>query len=314
MKNLSKKDGISLVALLVTIIVLIILTGAVVATFMEGGIIDKAKESVFKNDMRSYQEMLVVKSAVNEIDLQTGNGTVTRLNATELAKIQAIIPEFKDEYRELVEISEGELVLGTRVTKSEDDMTDDEINYRNWLLELGIGAEYTIGQEVSITDSEGVEHNFYVMKDSGSELTLLAKDKINTTTYLQESGNNVAFSSTNYWYDSRNSRFITYDLNDTSKIPEGVTTLALTAAIGYGEKLGGTGRLMTKAEAESWKDGGDLQAKLYAPGKYWLGTAYVSYDYSVWMVNGEDGYLNDYAYLNSLGVRPVITISDSKIN
>ena len=41
-----KKQGISLVALVITIIVLIILTGAVIVTFMEGGIIDRAKEII----------------------------------------------------------------------------------------------------------------------------------------------------------------------------------------------------------------------------------------------------------------------------
>ena len=40
-----RKQGISLVALVITIIVLIILTGAVIVTFMEGGIIERAKEA-----------------------------------------------------------------------------------------------------------------------------------------------------------------------------------------------------------------------------------------------------------------------------
>ena len=54
-----KKQGISLVALVITIIVLIILTGAVIVTFMEGGIVDRAKEATFKSDIRSYQEIFL---------------------------------------------------------------------------------------------------------------------------------------------------------------------------------------------------------------------------------------------------------------
>ena len=60
MKNFRK--GISLVALVITIIVLIILTAAVIITFMDGGIIDRAKEATFKSDIREYQAILVSKT------------------------------------------------------------------------------------------------------------------------------------------------------------------------------------------------------------------------------------------------------------
>ena len=79
MKNLSKKGGISLVALVITIIVLIILTGAVIVTFMEGGIVDRAKESVFKSDIRTYQEILAVKRADEYIEIATGEKEASEL-------------------------------------------------------------------------------------------------------------------------------------------------------------------------------------------------------------------------------------------
>ena len=69
-----KKNGISLVALVVTIIVLIILTGAVVATFMEGGIIDKAKDAVMRNDCETLKEAYVVNYNVEKIDVETSTG------------------------------------------------------------------------------------------------------------------------------------------------------------------------------------------------------------------------------------------------
>ncbi|MBE5821929.1 MAG: hypothetical protein E7311_05015 [Clostridiales bacterium] len=135
MRNLknSKTSGISLVALIVTIIVLIILTAAVIVTFMEGGIIEKAKEAVFKSDIRTYQEILAVKNAEKQIELATGNGEGGVINETEYEKIKKIIPEFKEEYKDLVGISNGEIVLGTR--------TDDP--YSIWLTELGIGVAKT---------------------------------------------------------------------------------------------------------------------------------------------------------------------------
>jgi len=124
-------SGISLVALIVTIIVLIILTAAVIVTFMEDGIIDKAKEAVFKNDIRTYQEILIVKKGKEQIDIAIGNGGESELNAIELEDIQRIIPEFKEEYDGLIEIQNGKIVLGSR----------DEEPYSTWLAELGIGEK-----------------------------------------------------------------------------------------------------------------------------------------------------------------------------
>ncbi|MBE5821346.1 MAG: hypothetical protein E7311_02010 [Clostridiales bacterium] len=128
MEKTSKRAGISLVALIVTIIVLIILTAAVIVTFMEGGIIEKAKEAVFKSDIRTYQEILAVKNAEKQIELATGNGEGVQLNATELAEIQEIIPEFKEEYKDLIAISNGEIVLGSL----------EKEPYSGWLADLGI--------------------------------------------------------------------------------------------------------------------------------------------------------------------------------
>ena len=68
------KKGISLVALVVTIIVLIILTGAVVATFMEGGIIEKSKDAVMRSDCETLKEAYVVNYNVAKIDVETSTG------------------------------------------------------------------------------------------------------------------------------------------------------------------------------------------------------------------------------------------------
>ncbi|MBE5821832.1 MAG: hypothetical protein E7311_04510 [Clostridiales bacterium] len=321
MKNLkkSKTSGISLVALIVTIIVLIILTAAVIVTFMEGGIIDRAKESVFKSDIRTYQEILAVKRAEEQIKLATGNGEeeLKLIDKTITGEaIKGVLPEFKDEeYGELIEVTNGEIVAKKEL--------NEEVIQEKWLIDLGIkkapaeGKDYTVGEEVSITDTDGKTHNFYVMEDSGSTLTLLAKGAINTTTYTQESPNKIYFSATDYWY--KDGAYITYDLNDYEVVKaEGQEgkAYALEAAIGYGEKLGGTGRLMTKAEAESWLDGGELETKLYEVDYYWLGSArgddYVNF---VWCVFGEEEDMTHYDYHSEIpGVRPVITISESAVN
>lgn len=100
-------------------------------TFMEGGIIDRAKEEAFKNDIRTYQEILAVKNAENMITIATGKGEGEEINADTLEKIQEIIPEFKEEYDGLIAISNGEIVSGTL----------EKEPYSEWLAELGIGKE-----------------------------------------------------------------------------------------------------------------------------------------------------------------------------
>ena len=173
MKNLrgNKTSGISLVALIVTIIVLIILTAAVIVTFMEGGIIEKAKEAVFKSDMRTYQEILAVKNAEKQIELATGNGEGGLYNATELAEIQEIIPEFKEEYKDLIAISNGEIVLGTR--------TDER--YGKWLDDLGIGSgvisensvvnKLKVGDYVAYSIPEGERKTYNITEKLGADAT-----------------------------------------------------------------------------------------------------------------------------------------------
>ena len=164
----NKRAGISLVALVVTIIVLIILTAAVIVTFMEGGIIEKAKEAVFKSDIRTYQEILAVKNAENMINLATGNGEGGLYNATELAEIQAIIPEFKEEYKDLIAISNGEIVLGS----------ESKEPYSTWLAELGIGVAKTSavalmeeGDYVKYSIPEGERKTYNITEKLGAEAT-----------------------------------------------------------------------------------------------------------------------------------------------
>ncbi|MBE5822333.1 MAG: hypothetical protein E7311_07110 [Clostridiales bacterium] len=323
MKNLknNKTSGVSLVALIVTIIVLIILTAAVIVTFIEGGIIDRAKESVFKSDIRTYQEILAVKRAEEQIKLATGNGEeeLKLIDKTITGeKIKEVLPEFKvEEYGELIEVANGEIVAKKEL--------DEEVLQEKWLIDLGIKTAqvadvvYNVGEEISITDSDGKEHSFYVMEDSGSTLTLLAKGAINTTTYTQENPNDIAFSETPYWYDGINDEYITMDLNDYEVVKaEGQEgkAYALEAAIAYGEKLGGTGRLMTYTEAISWQDGEELATKLFEVGEYWLGTLEVDYFWAIKSVlsNGEVEIFAYYSLDTMIAVRPVITISESAVN
>ncbi len=110
MKQRKLNKGISLVALIITIIVLIILTGTVILMVNQGDIIGKSKEAVFKNDITAYREVLVTYEMNRKLKVATNESTDGPANAKTKEQIKAIIPEFKDEYEGVVEIFNGQLV------------------------------------------------------------------------------------------------------------------------------------------------------------------------------------------------------------
>ena len=123
---------------------------------------------------------------------------------------------------------------------------------------------YSVGTSVPLGG-----YNFYVIGDSGDNVTLLCKTTIGTANW------------------------------DNAK----------TQASTFGNELGGSGRLMTKAEAQA------LSSSIRNIGtQYWLADGYSSGD--AWYVSGD----GDFVYYNSSSnygkskwVRPVVVISKSKL-
>ena len=56
--KLTHKRGISLIVLIVTIIVVIILAAVVILTITKNNPVERAKESIFKEDVRNFQDEL----------------------------------------------------------------------------------------------------------------------------------------------------------------------------------------------------------------------------------------------------------------
>ena len=68
-EKLKKQYGITLIALIVTIIVLLILAGVVISTLTgENGMITKAVEAAFRNEMAAIREQVDLKLIENSID------------------------------------------------------------------------------------------------------------------------------------------------------------------------------------------------------------------------------------------------------
>ena len=100
-----KENGITLIALVITIIVLIILVGVSIVTLMPGGLIDKAIESRFVSNYRAIEEAVYIYKAGKEIDAYSGEEMTqleklplkAELTVEDKREIQENIPTLEEE-------------------------------------------------------------------------------------------------------------------------------------------------------------------------------------------------------------------------
>ena len=290
-QKLKNEKGITLVALVITIIVLLILAGVTLSMVMgDSGIFGKANQAKEQTQLSNAEE--IIKLAVLENKVKSVSGDADALTNEEL----------KTEIgKKLTE--QGYTVSGSTVTYYGDKTIDIE-NYLDKEKTTTYTA-YNVGDQVTVGGEK-----FYVIKassESKEKVTLLAEKNIDTTTMVQsDSANAIAFSSTNYW---KNIEGITYPYN-LNGVETSVSTDVINIAKAYGTAKGGEGRLMTVEEVFAL--GGNKNNNSSA--SFWLGSAGSS-DF-VWGVNGygnldysHDGFLYGGVY----GVRPVIEISKSLI-
>ena len=104
---MNKRKGISLIVLVITILVMIILAGVVVVSLQKNNPIEKAKEANFKENITSFNQILNLQVA-QDVLLDKNNEKGSYLYKYE--DIKKVIPEFKEEYVEYINISNGKLV------------------------------------------------------------------------------------------------------------------------------------------------------------------------------------------------------------
>ena len=119
------KDGITLIALVITIIVLLILAGVSIAMLTgTNGILTQAQKAKMTTELSSYKEQLEVykteKLSENreflESTLTVGKESL-KYNTQpegETGNIKTVIPSIKDEYIDKVEIIKGSLLINTQ--------------------------------------------------------------------------------------------------------------------------------------------------------------------------------------------------------
>ena len=296
-QKLKNERGITLVALVITIIVLLILAGVTLSMVMgESGIFGKANSAKEKNQLSNAEE--TIRLAVLENKVKNVSGEVALTN-----------DQLKEEIaKKLTE--QGYTVSGSTVTYYGDKTIDIE-NYLE--KESKTYTAYNVGDQVTVG-----EENFYVIKASSASeenVTLLAEKNIDTTTMAQsDSANTIAFSSTNYWSSIEGITY-PYNLNNTAT---SANTDAIAIAKVYGTAQGGEGRLMTVDEVVAL--GGDRENSTTEncpswinSSSFWLGSADSSNN--VRFVYGHFSFLRNasFSVSNRYGVRPVIEISKDLI-
>ena len=167
-KDFKQNNAITLIALVITIIVLLILAGVTIVTLTgDNGLITKASDAQFTTEIAQYKEELNL--SILEDQSKTYANRTQKFNENEYNKIKKLIPSFNRKYENILVIEEDKLVYkGTDETLyrmavnadliPEDELLDDEI-----LKELQpFITEWTVEDGDSITlPLTGYAHNKY---------------------------------------------------------------------------------------------------------------------------------------------------------
>ena len=302
MNKLKNKNGITLVALIITIIVLLILAMVSISLVMNSGIITKSKDSVDKYSEEEIAEQL--KLAYSEYQMSQYTGTPIDIQA----KLREIYGNDVT-----ATLANGKLTATIKGKKYDYDIATgtagehvyvDPFNYGEGKTKATVAA----GDDISIG-----EEKFKVISNTSG--TILAMPYYNLVTVAATGevkqgpavdGTSTAisssFSTTSYWTKGDDA----IDMSDSrNNIQTYITAYQTTL-----EGLGAEG-ITVRAGKHSELSASGITAAMRNPGQtgtFWLGSGYSYASSSVWYVF-RDGNFYDVSYNNSYGVRPVIIIS-----
>ena len=327
--NLKERKGITLIALVITIIVLLILAGISIATLTgQNGILTQAQNAKTTTENKSAEEK--VKLAIMAARADDGTLTVEKLR-TELAKYEGT--------------GEGETSSVTAKVDGKTFTVDEKGN-----VELAGSESVKIkpGTVVSLTSTKGTTEEFYVLSydEKTKKAKALAKynlmvGAIYASDYIktgdvdkdafeyglqeksmkgyvrdeQERKGTVEFSSSWYFKDT----FANYPVDKDGKSYVYDSNSNLYQYVKSYKTLLGNEDKVSEVSLASYEDVNELWSTkdqntwLYSTS-YWLGSAYSSSYNAAWHVR-TDGNFNSYSCSNDnlCGVRPVITVDMSKI-
>ena len=313
MKN---NKGVTLIALIITIIVLLILAGIGI-TMVAGpnGILSRAQEA---------KTTTAEKAAKEKVDLSV-SGAIARSNYGELTignlkeeveKYGGTIKEEKTEFPVTVIMDGKEYVVTSNGKVSKDTLASLKISNAN------IGEYIDLGNNVINTDATTDDWRILYVDETTNKVHVILADYLPNEKIPE--GNNISTKGYSVWSKNNRDELLDY-LKDTTKWS------SLANGISGAEVTGGpTGELLMNSY--NAKQGTNLdyttsptldtEELLYVPrtaevtedgqttDSYWLASPYANDAYSVWIVYYR-GYLYSDSYYNegSDGVRPVVCLS-----
>ena len=344
--NLKERKGITLIALVITIIVLLILAGVSIAMLTgQNGILTQAQNAKTTTDNKSAEEK--IKLAVMAARAQSEDASL------DLEKLTA---EVTTNYGGQVDGGAFPVTVTidgkTFTVDSNGNVTskDSETAGKITIIE---GDGKSVGNIIEVTSTKETKEKFYVLSydESTKKAKALAKYNLMVGAIYNSSGNKtgdvntsaanyglqdetmkgfvsgqerkgtVAFSSSQYWSDT--TKYPSQTTEHSSSYPWVYNPAETKCTISqyvesYKTLLGNTDKV-SEVSLASYEDINALWSNksnytwLYSTS-FWLGSAFGASDSGIWFV-GADGtrsYYNcNYSYF--YGVRPVITVDMSKI-
>lgn len=147
----NKKEGISLLALIITVVVIIILSGAIILALSNTNLISQASKSVFFTDVGNFKDELTLYKGKQFLDkLGNYNSTLLQANGDSITygdvvdntkSINDLIPSLgrADKYAGQFEVVDGELVF-----------QGSDPNKQKWSEEIGVGVIIVGEPKISI--------------------------------------------------------------------------------------------------------------------------------------------------------------------
>lgn len=160
-KNCIKnKKGITLIALIITIIILLILASLAISIVGENGLIARAKESAFKTKMQGYKEDVIEYSIIKVMNEEETNfnagkvlknaikdGIVTDITESDVTlNLKDIIANISKKDEEYIVVYNGEMCYVS------NEKIKNNKNQVKWCEEIGIKI-------LEYTEAEGDRYN-----------------------------------------------------------------------------------------------------------------------------------------------------------
>ncbi|MDD2627759.1 MAG: hypothetical protein PHR25_05150 [Clostridia bacterium] len=173
-KTVIEKNGISLIVLIITIVIIITLAGTIILSLKRSNTINKAQEANFKTNMNSYKQQL--NMYVSDEYLKTMVHSIENLNAETYEEIQKIIKGITEEQSKKIRIIKGKLLyVGSDLKEIEwakETNVSLEVPYVKEGLILWYDGIYNGGIGIHI-DNENVNKTIWKdLSDSGNNATI----------------------------------------------------------------------------------------------------------------------------------------------